>query len=84
MRFLVSTVSTAMLLTVCADAHAGQLIRRQSCEVMKQRCEARSDRTPAQCKILYDAAIKSGGQWAMPEAMAAAKLPAGGGSNCFP
>ena len=46
--------------------------QHSSCKTLLSMCLAHHGQ--AQCKILYDAALKEGGNWATPAAQAAAKV----------
>jgi hypothetical protein len=74
----------SVLLIVCDLPNPGSARGLKGCDEFRALCLARPNRTPEQCKILFDAAIKSGGQWYMPEAVAAARLPPGRSGNCMP
>jgi hypothetical protein len=65
----------------CGDAFAAKIgyngrtttsHEHASCKTLRTMCLAHHG--DATCKILYDAAIKEGGNWATPAAQAAAKV----------
>jgi len=78
-------VSLLLTILVCSVAFAGDAStkigyngattnshQRASCKNVYEMCLAQT--SAAQCKILYDAAIKEGGNWSSPAAQAAAKI----------
>jgi len=55
----------------CDSAASRDTIRNNGCKDFLDRCTYTDGTTQAQCKILYDAAVKAGGQWGLPDARAA-------------
>jgi hypothetical protein len=78
----------AAALSSTSPGDAGQKFLLQGCDDLLQQCNLIATQQPgrislAQCKGLYDAAEKAGGQWGLPEAQAATHTR-GNTLPCFP
>ena len=66
-----------------SDASACECLATRPCRFFLEDCNQQHKMTESQCKMLYDAALKSNGAWGMPEARAANKTR-GASFFCFP